>query len=148
MAARGLGAILKIRERNSIKAFSGAADKTNKVGAMDKALQVASVTTGAISAAVPAAPVSPVVRARNSAVVDAVRTLNESGVAGEGREVTFSLDRSTHIPVVKVVDKDTQEVITQWPSDYALRLAETTQGGGQIRDESILRTNDLNGQSG
>ena len=116
---------------------------------MDKSTQVAAVTPGAaFSLAVTSTPVSPAVRAHVSAVAAAVRTLNESGIAGTGREVTFSLDPGTRIPIVRVVDKDTQEVITQWPSDYALRLAETTQGGGQIQDESILRTNDLNGQSG
>jgi len=115
---------------------------------MDKATQVAAVTPGAIPAAVNSTPVSPSVRAHVSAVAGAVRTLNESGIAGTGREVTFSLDPTTRIPVVKVVDKDTQEVITQWPSDYALRLAQTTTQGGQIQDESILRTNDPNGQSG
>ena len=116
---------------------------------MDKATQVTAVTQGAISATVTSTPVSPSVRAHISAVAGAVRTLNESGIAGTGREVTFSLDPNTRIPVVKVVDTATQEVITQWPSDYALRLAETTtQGGGQIQDESILRTNDPYGQSG
>lgn len=125
------------------------ADKTIKVVAMDKITQVAAVTPGALSAAATSTPVSPSVRAHVSAVAVAVRTLNESGIAGTGREVTFSLDPATRIPVVKVVDKDTQEVITQWPSDYALRLAETTtQGGAQIQDESILRTNDTYGQSG
>jgi len=116
---------------------------------MDKATQVAAVTPGVLSVAATSTPVSPAVRAHVSAVATAVRTINESGVAGTGREVTFSLDPATRIPVVKVVDKDTQEVITQWPSDYALRLAETiTQGGSQIQDESILRTNDTYGQSG
>src|SRR5580693_1983253 len=101
---------------------------------MDSVAQVAEVTPRAYSAAVGSTSVTPATRALNSAVSGAVRTLNESGIAGQGREVTFSLDPGTHIPVVKVVDTNTQEVITQWPSDYALRLAETTQGG-QIQDE-------------
>jgi uncharacterized FlaG/YvyC family protein len=77
-----------------------------------------------------------------------VRTLNESGIVGEGREVTFSLDRATHIPIVKVVDTSTREVISQWPPEYAIRLAQISQGGGAIQDESILRTDGTVGESG
>jgi len=115
---------------------------------MDQATQVKAVTPGVASGLSASTPVSSAVRAFNSAVSGAVHTLNESGLVGEGREVTFSLDRATHIPVVKVVDTSTQEVITQWPPEYAIRLAESTQSGGQIHDESILRTDGFNGQSG
>jgi uncharacterized FlaG/YvyC family protein len=114
---------------------------------------VATAAPGGSSAAVSGSsvsspPVSAAVRTFNSAVSGAVQTLNESGIVGDGREVTFSLDRATRLPVVKVVETSTQEVINQWPPEYALRLAETTKGGGQIQDESILRANDTDGQSG
>lgn len=115
---------------------------------MDNATQVAAVAPGVVSVATVSPPVSSSARALNSAVSGAVRTLNESRIVGEGREVTFSLDRATHIPVIKVVDTSTKEVINQWPPEYAILLAESTQGKGQIQDESILRTNDTNGQSG
>jgi uncharacterized FlaG/YvyC family protein len=58
------------------------------------------------------------------AVAHAVSQLNESGYAGDGREVLFSVDRATRLPVVKVVDTSTKEVINQWPPEYAIRLAE------------------------
>jgi uncharacterized FlaG/YvyC family protein len=58
-------------------------------------------------------------------VARAVSQLNESGYPGEGREVLFSVDPSTRLPVVKVVDTDTKEVISQWPPEYAIRLAES-----------------------
>jgi len=58
-------------------------------------------------------------------VAEAVSQLNESGYAGGGREVLFSVDRSTRLPVVKVVDTTTKEVISQWPPEYAIRLAES-----------------------
>jgi len=58
-------------------------------------------------------------------VAQAVGQLNESGYAGEGREVLFSVDRSTRLPVVKVVDTNTKQVIDQWPPEYAIRLAES-----------------------
>ena len=113
---------------------------------MDQA-QVSAVAPGAVSGTGSNASVSATERTFNNSVSGAVRTLNDSGIVGAGREVTFSLDRATRLPVVKVVDTSTQEVINQWPPEYALRLAETTKGGEPIQDESILRTNDTDGQS-
>ena len=53
----------------------------------------------------------------------AVNDLNVVGYAGEGREITFSVDRETRLPVVKVIDTKSKEVIEQWPRDYVLQLA-------------------------
>jgi uncharacterized FlaG/YvyC family protein len=83
-------------------------------------------------AALPVPPLLPVTggdaavqRELTRSVAQAVSQLNESGYAGEGREVLFSVDRSTRLPVVKVVDTNTKEVISQWPPEYAIRLAES-----------------------
>jgi flagellar protein FlaG len=63
-------------------------------------------------------------RSLNHAVANAVRQLNEAGYAGQGREVTFSVDRATKTPVIKVIDTSTKEVISQWPSEYLLEIAD------------------------
>lgn len=65
-------------------------------------------------------------RTLNRSVSAAVQTLNSVGYAGDGREVTFSLDQATKRPVVKVVDTFTKEVIHQWPPEYLLQLAADT----------------------
>jgi flagellar protein FlaG len=57
------------------------------------------------------------------AASSAVRQLNSAGYAGEGREVTFSLDPATRIPVIKVIDSSTKEVIRQLPQEYLLEIA-------------------------
>ncbi len=62
-------------------------------------------------------------RSLNQAVSNAVRQLNEAAYPGEGREVTFSLDRATKAPVIKVIDTATKEVISQWPPEYLLEIA-------------------------
>jgi flagellar protein FlaG len=62
-------------------------------------------------------------RTLNRAVSAAVGKLNESSYAGEGREVTFSLDPATKQPVVKVIDTATKEVIRQLPPEYLLQMA-------------------------
>jgi uncharacterized FlaG/YvyC family protein len=64
-----------------------------------------------------------VVRARTQALVSAVNVINQSGIVGNDREVTYSTDSATKDLVIKVVDKQSKEVIVQWPSDYALQLA-------------------------
>ena len=53
----------------------------------------------------------------------AVAKLNDSGFFGASREVTYSFDRATHQPVVRVLDTQTKEVINQWPPEFALELA-------------------------
>jgi len=62
----------------------------------------------------------------------AVPTLNAAGLFGANREVTYSFDRATHLPVVRVLDIRTKEVIHPWPPEFALKLASgdlTTQTG-------------------
>ena len=66
-------------------------------------------------------------RAHTLAVVSAVQVLNQSGAAGPDREVTYSTDSSTKQLVIKVVDKASKEVVVQWPSDYALQMAQEYQ---------------------
>ena len=90
------------------------------------------ITTAAITTTIPAPAVSQPATANTPAqqqftrtVASAVRQLNESDYVGEGREVQFSIDRTTRLPVVKVVDTATKEVINQWPPEYALQLAES-----------------------
>jgi flagellar protein FlaG len=62
-------------------------------------------------------------RALNLSVSAAVQTVNESGYAGAGREVTFSVDQATKQPVIKVIDTSTKEVLRQWPPEYLLQIA-------------------------
>ena len=66
---------------------------------------------------------APADRTLNRAVSVAVGKLNESSYAGEGREVTFSVDPGTKQPVVKVIDTATKEVIRQLPPEYLLQIA-------------------------
>ncbi len=65
-------------------------------------------------------------RSLNRAVSSAVSQLNDAGYAGAGREVAFSVDRATRLPVVKVIDSTTKEVIEQWPPEYLLAMAAET----------------------
>ena len=52
----------------------------------------------------------------------AVRNLNESGALPDNRELSLSFDSETKLPVVKIVDSSTREVIEQIPAEYILRI--------------------------
>jgi flagellar protein FlaG len=57
-------------------------------------------------------------------LIQAVKALNAAEVFGDKNEVTFILDRETHRPVVRIIERSTNQVIRQIPPEYALRMAE------------------------
>jgi uncharacterized FlaG/YvyC family protein len=67
-------------------------------------------------------------RIENSAdrqqLVQAVKAVNDSNALGDKNELTFVLDRNTHRTLVRLIDRNTQEVVMQIPPEYVLRLAE------------------------
>lgn len=58
-------------------------------------------------------------------LVRAVESVSNARVFGENSEVTFSLDRQTHRPLIRIVDRETHEVIQQIPAEYVIQLAES-----------------------
>jgi flagellar protein FlaG len=61
--------------------------------------------------------------ARNREVARAVRTLNEAQAVGASSELRFAVDRATGESLIRIVDRATNEVITQVPPEAVLRLA-------------------------
>lgn len=70
---------------------------------------------------------TPQARAFTRSVAAAVQTVNDTGYLGRGREVTFSVDQATKMPIIKVIDTSSKEVIEQWPPEYLLELAAEAQ---------------------
>ncbi len=64
------------------------------------------------------------VRPEDRRLIQAVKALNASELFGENAELTFVVDRETGRPLVRIIDRETKEVIRQIPPEYALRLAE------------------------
>lgn len=95
-------------------------------------------TKGVASTSVPPTPSPEADRALVREVSVAVKTLNRAQYAGEGRVITFSIDRVTRLPVVRVIDVNTKEVLNQWPAQYVLQLAAGTRRTHEIQDESLL----------
>jgi uncharacterized FlaG/YvyC family protein len=69
-------------------------------------------------------PVSMARLAENRDMIQAVRTVNSAGALGDDRELAFLLDRETQRPIMRIVNRQTHEVIQQVPPEYVLRMAE------------------------
>jgi flagellar protein FlaG len=65
------------------------------------------------------------IQAANREVIQAVRAVNASGKLGTKNVLTFSLDKRTRRPVITIVNRDTNEVVDQIPSEQVLRLADS-----------------------
>jgi flagellar protein FlaG len=57
-------------------------------------------------------------------VVEAVKVVNESNTLGENNELTYVLDRASGRTLTRVIDRKTQEVVLQIPTESVLRLAQ------------------------
>ena len=57
-------------------------------------------------------------------LAQATKTVNQSGQLRQDRELTIALDRDSGQPVMRLVDKQTREVIQQIPEERVLRMAE------------------------
>ncbi len=56
-------------------------------------------------------------------VVTALKALNKSQLFGEDQELTFLWEPETKRLVVRLVDRNTREVIRQIPPEYVLQVA-------------------------
>jgi uncharacterized FlaG/YvyC family protein len=83
--------------------------------AVDRSAQA--TTAPAVSTPVDAAT-------ENRDVVRAVKALNGAELFGEDNQLTFRKDPETQRMVIRVVNRKTEEVVSQIPAEYVLRLAE------------------------
>jgi len=70
---------------------------------------------------------TPQERAEQSRLIQAVKTVNQSGIFGNAEELVFTTDQMTGRSVVRLINKDTKEVVRQIPPEYLLRLSEDPQ---------------------
>jgi uncharacterized FlaG/YvyC family protein len=71
------------------------------------------------------APVAPVDKtAEHRQVVQAVKAVNGTEMFGPENELQFQKDPQTKRMVVRVVNRNTREIVSQVPAEYVLRLAE------------------------
>ena len=63
-------------------------------------------------------------------LIKAIKAVNAAEYFDQNSEMTFILDRETRRPVVRIVDKKTNEVLRQIPPEYVLRLADDLKRAG------------------
>jgi len=56
-------------------------------------------------------------------LIQAVKAVNAAELFGQNSELTFVLDRETHRPLVRLIDRNTSEIIRQIPPQYVLHMA-------------------------
>ena len=56
-------------------------------------------------------------------LIEAVATVNKSGLLSQDKELTFLMDRDTGRAVIRVVNRKTREVVQQIPPEYVLDVA-------------------------
>ncbi len=56
-------------------------------------------------------------------IIQAVKAVNRIQLFGDQNELTFVFDRGSGKPVLRIVDRETNEVVRQIPADYVLQLA-------------------------
>ena len=56
-------------------------------------------------------------------MIQAVSAVNEATLFGEQYELTFAMDRNSRRPLLRLVDRETHEVVRQIPPEYVLRAA-------------------------
>jgi uncharacterized FlaG/YvyC family protein len=57
-------------------------------------------------------------------MVAAVREINKAELMGQNRQLNFTRDPETKLPVIQIVDQSTGDVIDQLPAEALLQLAE------------------------
>jgi uncharacterized FlaG/YvyC family protein len=90
---------------------------------VDAVQQVVGQPLAAVSA-----PLPPEELLGQRALIQAVRALNATELFGQNSELTFVLDRETRRPLVRLIDRKTNEVIRQIPPEYVLRMARDLKG--------------------
>jgi uncharacterized FlaG/YvyC family protein len=87
-------------------------------------MEISAIDRSGLGSSVPAAPATVDHAAENRAVVRAVKALNGTEMFGQDNQLTFRKDPETQRMVIRVVNRKTEEVVTQIPAEYVLRLAE------------------------
>ncbi len=86
-------------------------------------------SSGAAAGAATGGPLSspvalpPEIAAEQRDLIKAVKAVNASDLFGNNSELTFVFDREARRTLVRVVDRNTREVLMQLPPERVLRMA-------------------------
>jgi uncharacterized FlaG/YvyC family protein len=86
-------------------------------------MDIASIGKIPPAAAAPVAVAEPQ-SVEQRALIQAVKAVNAAELFGSDNELTFVFDRSSRRAIARLVNRQTREVIKQFPPEYVLRMAE------------------------
>jgi flagellar protein FlaG len=86
-------------------------------------MEISSINAVIAAAAGPTFQKPAELQAEDRELIRAVKKVNEASYLGKDTELTFVLDRESKRPLIRLVDRETKEVIQQIPPEYVLRLA-------------------------
>src|SRR3954468_22103630 len=87
-------------------------------------MEITAIDRNAQPHAAPVATIPVDQAAQNREVVRAVKALNATEMFGQENQLVFRRDPETQRMVVRLVNRTTEEVVSQIPAEYLLRLAE------------------------
>jgi len=87
-------------------------------------MEITAIDRNAQPHAAPVAAIPVDQAAENREVVRAVKALNATEMFGQENQLLFRRDPQSQRMVVRVVNRKTEEVVSQIPAEYILRLAE------------------------
>ena len=79
--------------------------------------------TQSASAAVSPVSLPPEIAAEQRDLIKAVKAVNAADLFGTNSELTFVFDRESRKTLVRVIDRNTKEVLLQVPPERVLRMA-------------------------
>jgi len=86
-------------------------------------MEITSIKPGTYVA--PAQPsITPQEAAQRRELIKATKAVNSSGIVGDQNEVTFVVNPSSHQVILRLVDRETGEVLMQVPPETILRMAQ------------------------
>ena len=92
-------------------------------------MDISSITQVAAASGAPSqTPAPPPASADQRVLIQAVKAINAAGLFGQDNELSFLVDRNSRRVVIRIVNRETREVVRQIPADYVLRLAEENRG--------------------
>jgi flagellar protein FlaG len=92
-------------------------------------MEISAVNTTSLAAASTFVPEpSPDWKAQQRELITAVKAVNASELMDQQSELTFVVDRKTKQMVMRIVDRETGEVLRQLPPESVLRMAAELKG--------------------
>ena len=65
--------------------------------------------------------------AENQELIKAVKGINASQLLGADSDLTLAIDQQTRLPVIRIVSRQTNQVVMQLPAEYILQLDQALQ---------------------